>query len=104
MLKKEKNAHQKAKKQILQIIKKSRIDYPSKSHIIGNYIGYSPYQTRAMVKELRNEGHAIAMNRNGYYWVTKKSDMEPTVINIQKRLDTIIQTVSSINRIIKKLK
>lgn len=94
----------KAMQHVLRLIRKRTIEIPIRSKDIGILVGYGEATIRHFVTTLRREGHPIAMNRKGYFWVKKKEDMQPTVDNIAKRLETLGQTIQTIQKLLKKLK
>lgn len=94
----------KAMEKIVKVIRRRTVETPIRSKDIGRLVDYGEYTVRHFVTLLRREGHPIAMSKKGYFWVKKKNDMQPTVDNIVKRVETLGQTVQTIQKLLNKLK
>lgn len=69
------------------------------------YTGYSMRTIRYIIQALRDDGEPICSTTyDGYWLASNSSELKETINQLQSQIDTLEQTVSSLNKICNKYK
>lgn len=64
---------------------------------IGNRFGISSVKVRAYVNEARQNGYPICSCGNGYYYSTKKKDIDDTIRHLKGRVAKVELAIDGLN-------